>query len=84
MMTSYREAASRKLKLQILSLYAYSYTAKKLMQLHEQYERLTKWKIKQAHAHAKKVGPGIPVEKLKHHRVHINTEKSDHFINFIN
>jgi hypothetical protein len=54
------------------------------MQLHEQYERLTKWKIKQAHAHAKKVGPGIPVEKLKHHRVHINTEKSDHFINFIN
>ena len=79
MMTAYREAPTRKLKLQILSLYAYSYTAKKLMQLHEPYERLTKWKIKQARAHARNVGPGIPVEKLKHHRIRIDSEKSDHF-----
>ncbi len=84
MMTAYREAPTRKLKLQILSLYAYSYTAKKLMQLHEPYERLTKWKIKQARAHAKNVGPGIPVEKLKHHRIRIDSEKSDHFLEFIN
>lgn len=52
MMTAYKEAPTRKLKLQILGLYAFSYTAKKLMHLHEPYERLTKWKIKKARAHA--------------------------------
>ena len=84
MMTAYRDAPTRKLKLQILSLYAFSYSAKKLMHFHEPYERLTKWKIKRARAHAKKVGPGIPIENKKYHRIRIDTEKSDHFLEFIN
>ena len=83
MMAAYREAPTRKLKLQILSLYAYSYTTKKLMDLHEPYERLTKWKIKQARAHAKSVGPGMPIEKTKHHRICIDVKKLDHFLDFI-
>jgi hypothetical protein len=54
------------------------------MHFHEPYERLTKWKIKRARAHAKKVGPGIPIENKKYHRIRIDTEKSDHFLEFIN
>lgn len=83
MMTAYREALTRKLKLQMLSLYAYSYTTRKLMDLHEPYERLTKWKIKQARTHAKSVGPGMPIEKINHHRIRIDTKKLDHFLDFI-
>ena len=83
MMTAYREAPTRKLKLHILSLYAYSYTTKKLMDLHEPYESLTKWKIKQARAHAKSVGPGMPREKTKHHQIRIDVKNLDHFLDFI-
>ena len=54
------------------------------MHLHEPYERLTKWKIKRARAHAKNLGPEIPIEYHKHHRIRIDTEKSDRFLGFIN
>ena len=83
MMTAYREAPTRKLKLQILSLYAYSYATKKLMDLHEPYEQLSKKKIEQARAHAKSVGPGIPIEKINRDRIRIDINKLDHFHDFI-
>ena len=83
MMTAYGEAPTRKLKLQIQSLYAFSYTTKKLMNLHEPNERLTKWKIKQARAHATSVGPGMVIEKINHHRIRIDIKKLDHFLDFI-
>ena len=61
-------------------MYAYSYTTKN----HEPYEHLTKWKINKACVHAKSVGPGMPIEKVNHHRIHIDTKKLDHLLDFIN
>ena len=82
--TSYRDAPSKSVKLQILSLYANRFPAEKLMKYHEPYEPLTHWQIKQARKHAKEQGPGIPDEKILHHRVRLPMEKIDHFIDFIN
>ena len=54
------------------------------MKIHEPYEKLTLWKIKQARKHAKEKGPGSPEEKTIHHRVRLPMAKVDHFIDFIN
>ncbi|KAK3739173.1 hypothetical protein QZH41_006999 [Actinostola sp. cb2023] len=59
LMTAYRDAPSRNVKIQILSLYAYRYPAEKLIKLHEPYETLAHWQIKQARKHAKAFGPGV-------------------------
>ena len=63
LMTAYRDAPSKTVKLQILSLYAYRFSTEKLMKYHEPYEPLTRWQIKQARKHAKEKGPGMPQEK---------------------
>ena len=68
LMQAHKYAPTRNLKIQILSLYAYQYSAKKLKMLHEPYERITDWQIKRARAHARECGPGFIVEKSTSHR----------------
>ena len=84
LMTAYRDAPTKSVKLQILSLYAYRFSTEKLMRYHEPYEPLTRWQIKQARKHAKEKGPGIPQEKTVQHRIRLPMAKVDHFIDFVN
>ena len=84
LMTAYRDAPTKSVKLQILSLYAYRFSTEKLMRYHEPYEPVTRWQIKQARKHAKEKGPGIPQEKTVHHRIRLPMAKVDHFIDFVN
>ena len=65
LMTAYKNASTKRLKTQILSLYAYRYSASHLMKLHESVEKISARQIKKARAHAKTVGSGMPVEKAK-------------------
>ena len=83
-MTAYKNAPTKRLKTQILSLYAYRYSASHLMKLHESVEKISARQIKKARAHAKTVGSGMPVEKAKKHRVYMDMAKVDHFIEFAN
>ena len=84
LMTAYRDAPTKSVKLQILSLYAYRFSTEKLMRYHEPYEPLTRWQIKQARRYAKEKGPGIPQEKTVQHRIRFPMAKVDHFIDFVN
>ncbi|KAL9970005.1 hypothetical protein ACROYT_G022307 [Oculina patagonica] len=84
LMTAYRDAPSKSVKLQILSIYAFRFSAEKLMLYHEPFEKITRWQIKQARKHAKEQGPGVPEEKKIHHRVRLPIPKVDHFIDFVN
>ena len=84
LMKAYSSAPTRNTRLQILSIYAYDYPAKKLQALHEPYSKLSRWQIKRARQHAKENGPGIVVTKPKTHRVSLDIEKVDHFISFLN
>ncbi|CAB3977712.1 Retrovirus-related Pol poly [Paramuricea clavata] len=84
LMWTYMNAPSKSLKTQILSIYADWYPVKVLMRRHEKYEKITEWQVRKAKEHAKKTGPGIPVENLKRHRVRVDMEKVDHFLDFIN
>lgn len=84
LMIAHRDAPTRNLKTQILSIYAYRFSAKKLIELHRPYGNVTNWQIKRARAHANSVGPGEPVNKGIQHRIRIDKTKLDHFIDFIN
>ena len=84
LMQAYKNAPTRNLKTQILSLYAYRYPMKKLQQLHEPYESISTWQIKKARTHARECGPGLSVEKSSSYRVRLDTTLVDHFIDFIN
>ena len=84
LMTAYKNAKTRNLKKQILSLYAQRYPMTKLKKIHQPYGSLSTWEIKQARSHAKMHGPGtIPEIKTKH-RVRLDMGKVDHFVEFIN
>ncbi|CAH3173327.1 unnamed protein product [Porites lobata] len=84
LMTAYKNAKTRNLKKQILSLYAQRYPMTKLKKIHQPYGSLSTWEIKQARSHAKMHGPGtIPEIKTKH-RVRLDMRKVDHFVEFIN
>ena len=84
LMQAYKNAPTKNLKRQILSIYAYRYPVKKLQRLHEPYESLTAWQIKRARTHAREFGPGFTVEKSSSHRIRLDTNLVDHFIGFIN
>ena len=84
LMTAYSNASTRRLKTQILSIYAYRYPVEKLLRIHEPYEKITKWQVKQARAHARALGPGTLPEKKNLNRIRIDRVKADHFIEFIN
>ena len=55
LMTAYKNATSKNLKRQILSLYAFRYPAKTLQAIHSPYGKLSNWQIKQARSHALRV-----------------------------
>ena len=82
--TAYKNAKTKNLKKQILSLQANRYAMTKLKKIHKPYRSLSTWEIKQARSHAKMQGPGtIPEIKTKH-RVRLDMGKVDHFVEFIN
>ena len=84
LMSAYRDAQTKNVKLQILSIYAYQHTMKKLQEFHEPYERVSLRQIKMARAHAKMRGPGSIVPKIVNHRVRLDTSKVEHFVDFVN
>ena len=83
-MQAYKNAPTRNLKIQNLTLYTYRYPMKKLQKLHEPYESITSWQIKRAITHARECGPGLSVEKSSSSPVRLDTSRVDHFIDFIN
>ena len=52
LMTAYKNAKTKNLKKQILSLYAYGYPMNMLQKIHQPYGELSTWEIKQARSHA--------------------------------
>ena len=84
LVTTYQQAPSRSLKIQILSIYATRYPAQYLKKIHEPFEKLSDRQIKRARSHAKIVGVGLSVEKPLRHRVKIDLVKLDHFLSFVN
>ena len=82
--TAYKNAKTKNLKKQILSLYAKRYPMTKMKKIYKPYGSLSTWEIKHARSHAKMHGPGtIPEIKTKH-RVRLDMGKVDHFVEFIN
>jgi hypothetical protein len=63
-MNAFADAPTRKLKLQILSIYVYQYPTSPLIKLHEPYGGVSKWQIKQTRAHAKLNVPGSMSETI--------------------
>ncbi len=51
---------------------------------HEPYENISIRQIKLARSRAKKTGPGAEVPNIVNHRVRLDTNKVDHFVDFIN
>ena len=84
LMHAYKNAPTKNLKTQILSIYSYRFSVKKLQKLHEPYEHLTTWQVKRARAHAQNAGPGWTVEKSPSFRVRLDKVLVDHFVDFIN
>ena len=84
LMTAFANVPYRRLKLQILSIYAHKYPVKTLIRPHQPYAKVTKWQINQARTHARLHGPGAIKETKKSHRVRVHATKLDHFIQFIN
>ena len=84
LLSAYRDAMTKNVKIQILSIYAYRYTMKLLQKFHEPYEKISLRQIKRARLHARKRGPGSNVPKVFSHRVRLDTNKVDHFIDFVN
>ena len=84
LMSAYHNVQTKNVKLQILSIYAYQHTMKKLQELHEPYERVSLRQIKMVREHAKMRGPGSIVPKVVSHRVCSDTNKVEHFVDFIN
>ena len=84
-MQAYKQAPTKSLKTQILSLYALNYPIKTLQHLHESYEHLTEWQIKKARKHAQEKGSGFNVTKPStSHRVRLPMTLLNHFIDFVN
>lgn len=80
---AYKNAPTKNIKTQILSLYAYNYSFERLKELHEPFEKLSNRQIRKAREHSKKVGSGIPSQKKVSHRVRIDMVKLEHFLGFI-
>ena len=81
--TAYKNAPTKTLKTQILTIYASKYTCEELKRIHAPFENLSDRQIKKARNHAKNVGPGRAVEKTLFHRVRIDLTKLNHFLSFI-
>ena len=83
LLMAYKNAPTKNIKTQILSLYAYNYSFERLKELHEPFEKLSSRQIKKAREHSKKVGSGFPLQKKVSHRVRIDMVKLEHFLSFI-
>ena len=79
---AYRQAPTKNLKTQILSIYALQYSFSELKQMHAHFENLSDRQIKKARAHAKIVGAGMVLEKAPFHRTRIDLTKLNHFLSF--
>ena len=80
---AYRQAPTKSLKTQILSIYALRFTLRELKAIHAPFEKLSDRQIKKARSHAKTVGVGLPVENIPYHRVRIDKSKLEHFLSFV-
>ena len=83
LVTAYKNAPSKNLKTQILSLYALNYSYDELKKLHEPFEDLSDRQIKKARQQAKINGPGVPLKKVITHRVRMDMVKLEHFLTFV-
>jgi hypothetical protein len=83
-MQAYKNAPTKTLKTQILSLYVCKYPMKRLQELHEPYENITEWQIRKARQHAKEHGAGFTVSKVSSHRIRLPEALLSHFIDFVN
>ena len=63
LVAAHRSAPSKRLKTQILSIYASRFTAAELKEIHKPFEDLSDRQIKKARAQAKIEGPGLPEKK---------------------
>ena len=81
---AYRQAPTKSLKTQILSIYALRFTSRELKAIHAPFEKLSDGQIKKARSQAKTVGVGLLVENIPYHRVRINKSKLEHFLSFVN
>ena len=54
LMSAYRDAMTKNVMIQILSIYAYRYTMKLLQKFHEPYEKISLGQTKRARLHARK------------------------------
>lgn len=84
LMSAFKNANSKNVKTQILSLYAHRFPIDTLKKIHEPYEKLSSWQIKRARAHAKMHNPGAPLVKEIRHRQRLDMLKVEHFIDFAN
>lgn len=81
--SAYKNAPTKNLKTQILSIYALKYSCDELKRIHASFENLSDGQIKKAKKHARIVGAGMAVEKTPFHRVRIDLEKLSHFLSFV-
>lgn len=79
---AYRQAPTKNLKTQILSIYALQYSFSELKEMHAHFENLSDRQIKKARAHAKTVGAGMVLKKAPFHRTRIDLTKLNHFLSF--
>lgn len=84
LISAHKEAPTSHVKTQIMSWYGNWYPVKTLMKLHKKYERITKWQVRKSKEHAENVCPGIPLEKVTRHCLHIDVNKMGNFLDFIN
>ena len=81
--TAYKNAPTKTLKTQILSIYALKYSCDELKRIHAPFENLSDRQIKKAKKHARIVGAGMAIEKTPFHRVRIDLAKLSHFLSFV-
>ena len=80
LITVYEAAENRQTRLQILSLFVNEYSKSQLSKL---IPGLSYRQINDARKHVKQFGAGIPVEKKEVHRIRLDINKTDHFLDFI-
>ena len=80
---AYRQAPTKSLKTQILSIYALRFTSREPKAIHTPFKKLSDRQIKKVRSHAKTVGVGLPVENIPYYRVRIDKSKLEHFLSFV-
>lgn len=79
---AYRQAPTKNVKTQILSIYALQYSCSELKNMHAHFEKLSDRQMKKARAHAKTIGAGLVLEKAPFHRTRIDLMRLNHFLSF--